>query len=179
MKLVPYQPAYLHHFIEWRNQPLSLRHNPLQNMTEEEIARMLEREGSELADLRKFPSYRWFVSWEDELIGTLSLKNISHSMGYGEIGYAIAESHRGKGMATAAVGLLIAKIFRETPLRKLIAFVHAENHASCLVLKKLGFQQEGLLREHYVIQNRPADEVLFGLLQHEWNASVARPADPD
>lgn len=176
MELVSYQPAYLNAFIEWRNQTLSIRHNPLQNMTGEEIARTLEKEGSELPDLRKFQSYRWFVKRENELVGTLSLKNISHSMGYAEIGYGIAESHQGKGMATAGVSLLIEKVFRETPLRKLIAFVHVENRASCRVLTKLGFQQEGLLREHYVIQGRPVDEALFGLLRHEWSSSHAQPA---
>lgn len=168
MELVPYQPAYLSHFIEWRNQPRSVRHNPLQSMTHEEIARMVEGEGSDLTDLRKFQSYRWFVNWENEPVGTVSLKNISHSMAYGEIGYGIGEAQQGKGMATSAVSLLIAKVFRETALRKLIALVHVENRPSCRVLTKLGFRQEGLLREHYLIQNRPVDEVLYGLLKHEW-----------
>jgi ribosomal-protein-alanine N-acetyltransferase len=92
-------------------------------------------------------------------------------MGYGEIGYGIAEAHHGRGVGTAAVSLLIAKIFRETPLRKLIALVHVENHASRRVLAKLAFRQEGLLVEHYVIQNHPVDEVFYGLLKREWNSS--------
>jgi RimJ/RimL family protein N-acetyltransferase len=173
MKLVPYQRSYLRQFIEWRNQPLSVRHNPLRKMNHEDIPRMLESEGSDFADLRKFTSYRWFVLCETEPVGTVSLKNISHSMGYGEIGYGIAEAHHGRGIATAAVSLFIAKIFHETPLRKLIALVHVENRASRRVLAKLGFRQEGLLVEHYVIQNQPVDEVIYGLLKHEWNSSHA------
>jgi ribosomal-protein-alanine N-acetyltransferase len=92
-------------------------------------------------------------------------------MGYGEIGYGFAESHHGKGIATAAVRLLVEKIFRETNLRKLLAYVHEENIASCRVLEKVGFQEEGLLRDHYLILGNPVNEILYGLLKQEWTGA--------
>lgn len=171
IKLIPYEPAFLPCYIEWRNQPLSVRHNPLKEMTEDEIAKMLEMEGNSLSDLKKFESYRWFISTEEQVVGSVSLKNISHSMGYGEIGYGLAESHHGKGIATAAVRLLVEKVFCETNLRKLLAYVHEENIASCRVLEKAGFQEEGLLREHYVIRGTPVNEVLYRLLKREWTSA--------
>ncbi|HZS28246.1 MAG TPA: GNAT family N-acetyltransferase [Candidatus Angelobacter sp.] len=172
LKLLPYEPAFLQSFIEWRNQPLSVRHNHLKEMTKDEIAKMLEMAGNDLSDLRKYESYRWFVAADGEgVVGSVSLKNISHSMGYGEIGYGFAESHHGKGIATAAVRLLMEKIFRETNLRKLLAYVHEENIASCRVLEKLGFQEEGLLREHYLILGTPVNEILYRLLKHEWTGA--------
>ncbi|HKV91157.1 MAG TPA: GNAT family protein [Candidatus Angelobacter sp.] len=170
LKLVPYEPSFLQPFIQWRREPLSVRHNPLKEMTEDEIAKMLETEGTDLSDLKKYESYRWFVDADGEVAGSLSLKNISHAMGYGEIGYGFAESHHGKGIATAAVRLLVEKIFHETNLRKLLAYVHEENVASCRVLEKVGFQEEGLLREHYVINGVPVNEVLYGLLKKEWSS---------
>lgn len=171
LHLLPYEPAFLQPFIEWRNEPAMVRHNPLKQMNAEEIAAMLQAQGSELSDLRKYESYRWFIEIEGQVVGSVSLKNISHSMGYGEIGYGIAESHHGKGIATAAVRLLVEKIFRETNLRHLVAYVHEENIASCRVLEKLGFQEEGLLREHYVILGTPVNEVLYGLLKQEWTGA--------
>lgn len=137
-------------------------------MSKDEIAAMLESEGSSLADLTKYASYRWFVGVGGEVVGSVSLKNISHSMGYAEIGYGIAEEHHGKGIGTAAARLLVSRIFQETWLRKLIALVHDKNHASRRVLEKLGFRQEGLLREHYLIRSRPVDEILYGLLKQDW-----------
>jgi ribosomal-protein-alanine N-acetyltransferase len=168
IQLLPYEPACLQQFIQWRNQPLSVRHNPLKEMTKVEIANMLAAEGANLSDLRKFESYRWFISIDGQMVGAVSLKNISHSMGYAEIGYGVAESHHGKGIATAAVRLLVEKIFHETDLRRLLAYVHEENIASRRVLEKLGFQEEGLLREHYVIKSVPVNEVLYALLKREW-----------
>jgi ribosomal-protein-alanine N-acetyltransferase len=147
---------------------LSVRHNPLKPTNNDEIAKMLEREGSDLADLKKHESYRWFVALDSLIVGSVSLKNISHSMAYAEIGYGIAETHHRRGIATAAVGLLVKKVFTETALRKLIAFVHDKNQASCRVLEKLGFRQEGLLLEHYLINGQPENEILFSLLRREW-----------
>jgi len=64
--------------------------------------------------------------------------------------------------------------FRESPLRKLLAYVHDKNVASCRVLRKLGFTQEGFLREHYMISGVPENELLFGLLKHEWEQRQER-----
>lgn len=137
-------------------------------MNREEIKAMLEAEGSILSDLRKNESYRWFIQCEDAIVGSVSLKNISHTMSYAEIGYGIAEHRHGAGIATAAVNLAIKKCFCESSLRKLLAYVHDKNVASCRVLEKAGFAREGLLREHYLINGVPENEVLFGFLRHEW-----------
>jgi ribosomal-protein-alanine N-acetyltransferase len=171
VKLVPYQSSFLEAFIAWRSEPLTVRHNPLQPMTATEVAKMLEDAGSDLSDLRKYESYRWFVALDADIAGSVSLKNISHTMGYAEIGYGIAEIHHRKGIATAAVRLLVEKAFTQTALRKLLALVHDENRPSCRVLEKLGFQKEGLLREHYIIHGKAENEILYGLLKSEWEAA--------
>jgi RimJ/RimL family protein N-acetyltransferase len=168
IELLPYESSFLEPYIAWRNQPLSVRHNPLKPMTTVEIAKMLEAEGSDLADLKKHESYRWFVAIDSHVLGSVSLKNISHSMAYAEIGYGIAEDHHRRGIATSAVGLLVKKVFTETTLRKLLAFVHDKNLASRRVLEKLGFSQEGLLLEHYLINDQPENEILYSLLKREW-----------
>jgi ribosomal-protein-alanine N-acetyltransferase len=170
VKLVPYQSSFLEPFIAWRNEPLTVRHNPLQPMTATEISKMLESAGSELSDLKKYEAYRWFVALDAEIVGSVSLKNISHTMGYAEIGYGITQAHHRRGIATAAVGLLVDKVFAETRLRKLMAFVHDKNRPSCRVLEKLGFQKEGLLREHYIVNGKAENEILYGLLKTDWEA---------
>jgi len=169
IRLIPYRPEFLDLFIAWRNEAHSVRHNPLFRTTREEMARMRLEEGSDLSDLRKFESYRWFIEAENAVVGSVSIKNISHMMAYAEIGYSVAESHQRRGIATMAVAALIDKAFNESPLRKLVAYVHDQNVPSCRVLEKLGFQREGFLREHYIINGSLENEILFGLLKREWN----------
>ena len=168
VRLVPYEPDFLRPFIAWRGEPLTVRHNPLKQMSDSEIETMLLAESADLSQVGKAESFRWFISVGGEAVGSISLKNISHSMGHGELGYGMAESHHGKGIATAALRLLIKKIFAESTLRRLLAYVHEENQPSRRVLEKLGFQEEGLLREHYLINGVPVNEVLYALLKREW-----------
>lgn len=172
VQLLPYQNSFLEPFVEWRNQPLSVQHNPLETMTKAGIAKMLESEGSSLTDLKKHEAYRWFLGLGEDVVGSVSLKNISHSMGYAEIGYGVGEKYHSKGIATTAVRMLVEKVFAETHLRKLVAYVHHKNQPSRRVLEKLGFREEGLLRQHYVINGKPADEILYALLKHEWSAGL-------
>jgi RimJ/RimL family protein N-acetyltransferase len=169
LKLIPYQSSFLESFIQWRGQLLTIRHNPLKAMSNEDIARMLEAEGSDLSELSKYENYRWFVESDGTVVGSVSLKDINHMMSYAEIGYGIGEAHQNKGIATAAVKLLVQMCFSRTSLRKLIAYVHDKNVASCRVLKKAGFTQEGILREHYIINGVAENELLFGLLKREWS----------
>ncbi len=168
IRLIPYRPEFLDLFIAWRNEAHSVRHNPLTPVTRAETARQRLAEGSELSNLRKYEAYRWFIEAGNDVVGSVSIKNISHMMAYGEIGYGVAESHQGRGIATMAVAALVDKAFNESPLRKLVAYVHDQNLPSCRVLEKLGFQREGFLREHYIINGSPENEILFGLLKREW-----------
>jgi len=172
VRLIPYRPEFLDRYIAWRDEAHSVRHNPLFPATREETSRMRLAEGSDLSELKKYDNYRWFIETGNDVVGSVAIKNISHMMQYAEIAYGIAESHQGRGIATSAVAELIRKAFTESTLRKLMAYVHDQNHASCRVLDKLGFQREGFLREHYVINGRVENEILFGLLKHEWH-------DPD
>ena len=84
-----------------------------------------------------------------------------------EIGYSIAPEARGNGYATEAVCLVTRRAFSESPLRKLIAYVHEDNVASRRVLDKAAYTAEGLLREHYLIEGMPVNEVIYGILRRE------------
>ncbi len=103
-----------------------------------------------------------------EVVAQVNLHAINAMMKNAEIGYQVDEAHQGRGYATEMVRSFIDDVFRETDLRKLIAYVAEENVASRRVLEKLGFQAEGLLREHYLIEGRPVNEVVFGRLRREW-----------
>jgi RimJ/RimL family protein N-acetyltransferase len=168
VQLIPYQPEFLDMFIAWRNEAATLRHNPLVSFNREETARLRLAEGSDLRNLKKYENYRWFIKADESIVGSVAIKNISHMMNYAEIAYGVAETHQGRGIATAAVAAMIDKAFTESSLRKLFAYVHDQNVASCRILEKLGFTREGLLREHYIINGRAENEIFFGLLKHEW-----------
>ena len=168
VRLVPALPRHAALWHAWRAEADSQRFNPLFPLTVEELERRLRvHAASDLADRRR-TEYRWMVEAGGELVGTVSAMNASWSMGYVEIGYMLAESHRRRGLGTRAVALLVEKLFRETNLHRVYATVSVENAASIRLLERLGFTREGVMREHYLIQGRRVDEVIYGLLRHEW-----------
>lgn len=60
-----------------------------------------------------------------------------------ELGYEIAPSWRGRGLATAAVQELLREAFRAPEVRTVIAHTQAEPGPSARVLEKAGFVREG------------------------------------
>ncbi len=169
--LVAARPEYAALWHAWRSERASQRFNPLFPLSVEELARRLANYiGSDLSDRRR-PEFRWMVEADGIIVGTVSAMNPSWNMGYVEIGYMLGEQYHGRGFGTRAVSLLVDKIFRETNLHRIYAMVSVENEPSIRLLTRLGFAREGMMREHYLIQGRRIDEIIFGLLRHEWNAN--------
>lgn len=117
--------------------------------------------------MKSFDTYRWFIEQGQSVVGHVSLNSINHVMNFWEIAYVVGQSFQGTGIGTKSVRLLIEKVFNETHLRKIIAFVHDKNIPSCRLLDRVGFKREGVLREHYIINGIPANEILFGLLRSD------------
>lgn len=173
LELVPYRKSFLDPFIRWRSEPASVRHNPLKQMGADEIEAILEGEGTAFSHLKAPLGFRWFVCLEGQVVGHVAVKNVSQMMLHAELGYGVFEAYQRRGIATAAIRMVVDMAFGKSDLRKLIAYVHDRNIPSRRVLEKLGFQQEGLLREHYIINGVPENEVLYGVLRHEWKTSAA------
>jgi ribosomal-protein-alanine N-acetyltransferase len=68
---------------------------------------------------------------------------------------------------TAVVQRLYQYAFEEFGLVKITAHVFSHNPASARVLEKCGFQQEGVLRKHFLKDDRFIDARLFALLKRE------------
>lgn len=154
--------------MEWRKQEAMLRHNPLMPVSSEELAEIYSNESHDFSQYEEAETFRWFIDLNGEIVGTVSLKNINRMMGFAEIGYGVDEKFFGQGIGTLSVSRLLEDTFSATPLRKIIAYVHDENTPSCRILEKLGFEREGVLREHYVINNQPVNELIYGLLKSEF-----------
>ena len=59
--------------------------------------------------------------------------------------------------------------FRELGLHRISAAIGPDNVASFAVVRKLGMQYEGRLRDHVFTNGAWRDSLLFSLLQPEWN----------
>ncbi|MDO8703032.1 MAG: GNAT family protein [Undibacterium sp.] len=107
-------------------------------------------------------------SQTDELIGTCSLFHLDEQSRRAEIGYGIASASWGKGYMHEALTALINYGFDALNLHRMEADTDPRNRASRRCLERLGFVNEGLLRERWIVNNEICDTSFYGLLRSDW-----------
>ena len=86
-----------------------------------------------------------------------------------EIGYNISiESYKQKGLMSEALERIVEYGFVTMNLHRIEAFVATYNVPSLKLMGKMNFKKEGVLREHYFVNNQMEDSVVFSLLKNEF-----------
>ena len=83
----------------------------------------------------------WLAVAQGEVVASLAVKDLPRD-GSVEIGFGTAPARRGRGHATAALGLVLSEL-AEKGLRRVTAETGLDNPASGRVVAKAGFQQIG------------------------------------
>jgi RimJ/RimL family protein N-acetyltransferase len=124
-----------------------------------EIDRQAAREHGRLA--------HWAIRNEHEaLIGGLGLvSGQAFEAHRAEVGYWLGKPYWGHGIMTSVVKRICEVAFAEFGLAKITAHIFLDNVASARVLEKCGFQQEGILRKHYIKDGSFLDSRLFALVK--------------
>ncbi|AIS58501.1 Putative ribosomal N-acetyltransferase YdaF [Listeria ivanovii subsp. londoniensis] len=99
-----------------------------------------------------------------EIIGTCGFNYIDHENQRAEIAYDLGTRFWKRGYATEAVQALMEWGIESFKLHRMEAKVDPRNEASISLLEKLGFQEEGLLRDYEKIGTEYQDLKLFSWL---------------
>ncbi|WP_431925355.1 GNAT family N-acetyltransferase [Amycolatopsis tucumanensis] len=106
----------------------------------------------------------------DTLIGTANLWGIDTHNRTAHIGLGLLPSARGKGYGSDVVAVLCHYGFVVRGLQRLQIETLADNYAMLRAAERNGFVREGVLRKSAWVMGEFLDEVLLGLLAHEWKA---------
>lgn len=86
-----------------------------------------------------------------------------------EIGYQLYhEQFKNHRFMSEALPYILRFGFDKMDLNRVEAFIGLDNVASLKLVEKLGFKQEGHLRQHYAKGDRIEDSLLFSLLRREF-----------
>lgn len=115
---------------------------------------------------------RWAIAdpGNDRMIGDCGY-NVFHSRdNRAEIGYGLSAEYWRRGIMTGALTVIIEYGFSPLDLNKIEATVNVNNASSAGLLRKLGFQLEGTLRDYRNRRGVFGDSLFFGLLHREWSS---------
>ena len=83
------------------------------------------------------------------------------------IGYWLASAYEGRGLMTAAVAALVDHAFRAWGLHRLELRIAPDNERSRALAARLGFREEGVLREAERFGDEHRDLIMHSLLASE------------
>ncbi|HUL51166.1 MAG TPA: GNAT family protein, partial [Candidatus Nitrosotalea sp.] len=111
---------------------------------------------------------------EDRFLGSIWLSQINQKHHYANVGYWVRTRSTGRGIATAAVKLILQFGFEEAGMNRLEILAAVGNKASRAVARKIGAKPEGVLRHRLQLQNRFHDAVMFSVLKKDRTPSGTR-----
>tara|TARA_B100001142_G_scaffold35458_1_gene31255 strand:+ start:3373 stop:3966 length:594 start_codon:yes stop_codon:yes gene_type:complete len=108
---------------------------------------------------------------DDKYIGTAKLDSISLHTATAWDGIMIGDkSYQGKGLAPMVYRLLLAYAFSSLQLRRISSGCNSNNIAMIKTFKRIGYKEEGRLRDADFINNEYSDHLYFGILKNEFIA---------
>jgi ribosomal-protein-serine acetyltransferase len=126
------------------------------------------------AKLRRFADGNGFTAGffeKDSLTGVIALEYIDWTNRNTEIGYWLGAEAEGRGLITKASSLLIEYAFRELKMNRVQIRCASDNLRSRAIPEKLGFKQEGTMRQVEKLSDRYVDLVIYGILASEWQSN--------
>lgn len=126
-----------------------------------------------LSDYRKRNGMIWTIVPKKRAaaIGSVVFWNFDETFHTAELGYELGRSHWGRRVMSEALPPVIAYGFGVIGLNRIEACPFADNEASNRLLKRLGFQYEGTLRQRIFYEGRYTDQLYYGLLRSEASPS--------
>lgn len=109
----------------------------------------------------------------DQLAGGVILHSFDWRHQHTEVGLWLIPEFRGRGLATEAVSLVVGWAFAELGMHRveMITLPAMRDYQSVIALaNRLGFEEEGLMRERNFERGRRLDTVMLAVLREKWNA---------
>lgn len=119
----------------------------------------------------KQESFVTVIYVDDQIAGLVGFNDIDQQNKRAEIGYWLAEPFIGQGVMTKATQAIIDYGFNTLGLNRIDLKAATQNQKSQNVARRLGFKEEGIIREAEWMHDRYLDHVHFGLLKREYEKS--------
>jgi len=109
------------------------------------------------------------IWYRGQIVGSIGYHPIDWNNRKVEIGYWIGRSFQGKGLVTKACKTMITYAFDVYGLNKVEIHCATENRRSRSIPERLGFKQEGVLRQGEWLYDHFVDLAIYSMLASQWH----------
>ena len=114
------------------------------------------------------------ISQDDALLGHIEFFKTVNYLDEYELSYQVyAPEHRGKGVGTEAVQLLVRYLFETKQVNRIRLVIHPDNSASRRLAEKCGFRHEGTARGAWYHKVKYQDVEVYAVLHDDVITSYA------
>lgn len=125
--------------------------------------------------MKQFASNNGFqtgIWYKGEIAGVIGYHGIDWSHKSTSIGYWLGEKYVGKGIMTKACRALVDYALTDLNLNRVEIRCAEKNCKSRAIPKRLGFTEEGMIREAEWLYDHYVNHVVYGMLAEEWKEKV-------
>jgi ribosomal-protein-alanine N-acetyltransferase len=154
-------------------------------LTTEEVSRFISPPPSTVGGFERFIAwtlrqraagcYACFavtLKGSDTAIGIFQIRETEPGFGTAEWGFAIGSPYWGTGIFQEGAQLVITFAFETIGVHRLEARAAVKNGRGNGALRKIGAVQEGILRKSFLRNGEYLDQVLWSILDEDWQAKV-------
>jgi len=109
------------------------------------------------------------IWYQNRLVGCIGYPHLDWANRKVETGYWIDASMQGKGLVTKVCRALVTYAFDQYRLNKVEILCNTGNTRSRAIPERLGFIQEGIIRQGERFHDHYNDLVVYGMLASEWS----------
>jgi ribosomal-protein-serine acetyltransferase len=124
--------------------------------------------GAKVEQCRMGTAVEWLVEVEGEPVGCVGLNDVQFANECADVGYWLAPTARGRGLATRAVSRAIEHAFDDLRMHRVSVRCIADNGASRALPERLGMVEEATIREAWHFRGAFVDHVIYRMLADEW-----------
>ncbi|HEY8911250.1 MAG TPA: GNAT family protein [Desulfosporosinus sp.] len=149
--------TYLKEWLPWVDGTMSV----------EDTRSFIEMTKNQFVSNNGFQAGIWY---KGNIAGVIGFHGINGANRSTSIGYWLGEMYQGTGVMTKCCSAFINYAFKELKLNRVEIRCAEKNFKSRAIPERLGFIQEGLIRDAEWLYDHYVDHVVYGTLAKEWIA---------
>jgi len=159
-RLIDRHRAYLREWLPWVDYETSVEDS--RSFVRRSLQYYLDNEGFTMG-----------IRYQDQLVGVIGYHPVNWPNRKVEIGYWLGADVQGKGIVTRSCRAVVQYAFEKLLLNRVTILCATGNQRSRAIPERLGFREEGTLREAEWLYDHFVDLVVYSMLAREWAGKTA------